>query len=124
MGLSCVIVDDNELFRQAARVLLEREGLTVAAMAASAAEALERTRALEPDIVLVDVRLGEEDGFELAGKLAEERHAVILISANAEIGYPERVSRSHAIGYLAKSELSAARIHALLTAPHPRQGRG
>jgi CheY-like chemotaxis protein len=65
--MRCVIVDDDEAFVQAARTLLEREGMTVTGSAGSGAEAVQRVRALRPDVVLIDIRLGEESGFEAAG---------------------------------------------------------
>jgi DNA-binding response OmpR family regulator len=59
-----LIVDDNQSFLEAARVLLEREGLTVAGVALTSAEALREAETLRPDIVLVDISLGEESGFD------------------------------------------------------------
>lgn len=73
VGLSCVIVDDNGPFRQAARMLIERAGVSVAATAATTAEALDRVRALEPDVVLVDVALGTENGGRPASMASEHR---------------------------------------------------
>lgn len=115
VGLSCVIVDDNGPFRQAARILLEREGVSVAATAATTAEALDRVRALEPDVVLVDIALGVENGLDLARKLTADSRLVILISANAD--YVALGQSSHAVGFLTKTELSAVRIRELLGIP-------
>jgi len=64
--LRSVIVDDNESFLEAARGLLEEEGLRVAGVASTPAGAFRQVQALDPDIVLVDVFLGEESGLELA----------------------------------------------------------
>src|SRR5258705_13147975 len=66
MPLRCLLVDDNEAFLEAAGGLLEREGLTVAGVASSTAEALQQARRLRPDVVLVDIGLGDESGFDLA----------------------------------------------------------
>ena len=85
MPLRCLLVDDNEAFLEAASVLLEREGLTVVGMASSIAEALRQARALRPDLILVDIGLGDESGFDLARLLAQAGRAdgadVILISS-------------------------------------------
>jgi CheY-like chemotaxis protein len=67
--LRCVILDDDEAFLTAARVLLARDGLAVAGVATSSVEAIECVGALRPDVVLVDIRLGQESGFDAAGGL-------------------------------------------------------
>ena len=65
-----LIVDDNAHFLEAARDLLEREGMTVVAVASTSAEALRRADELQPDVTLVDVDLGDDSGFDLARQLA------------------------------------------------------
>jgi DNA-binding NarL/FixJ family response regulator len=116
--LRCLIVDDNDAFRTAASVLLGREGITVVGMAANSAEALQKARALRPDVILVDIGLGEESGFDLAGRLAQNGNAggatVIMISARSGSDYAEQITASPAAGFLAKSELSATAIGRLL----------
>jgi DNA-binding NarL/FixJ family response regulator len=116
MPLRCLLVDDNDAFLETARLLLEREGLTVVGMASSIAEALQQARALRPDLILVDIGLGTESGFTLAGLLARDYEGtdVILISAGAEADYAELIAESPAAGFLAKSELSASRIGRIL----------
>jgi DNA-binding NarL/FixJ family response regulator len=69
-ALGVLIVDDNGLFLEAARDRLEHGGLRVVGVAANSAEALRRTEELRPEVVLVDVMLGSENGFELARRLA------------------------------------------------------
>src|SRR5437868_13145971 len=66
----CLLVDDNGAFIETACLLLAREGVVVAGIASSMAEALRQASALRPDVVLVDIALGDEDGFELARRLA------------------------------------------------------
>ena len=48
MPLCCLLVDDNDAFLEAARVLLEREGMQVAGVASNIAGALRQARALRP----------------------------------------------------------------------------
>ena len=118
MSLRCLLVDDNDAFLKVASVLLEREGVAVAGVASSAAEALRQARALRPDLILVDVGLGDESGFDLARLLARDSPGggaeVILISARAETDYVELIAESPAAGFLAKSELSARGIGRVL----------
>jgi DNA-binding NarL/FixJ family response regulator len=65
---------------------LAREGLTVAGVAATSADALRQAVTLRPYVVLVEVALGDESGFELARRLVADhaRGAVILISTRSE----------------------------------------
>jgi two-component system, NarL family, nitrate/nitrite response regulator NarL len=118
MLIRCLLVDDSDAFLEAARVLLEREGVTVAGVASDSAGALKQARALRPDVILVDIGLGEESGFDLARLLARDGQGggaeVILISAQAETDYAELIAESPAAGFLAKSELSAKGIDQIL----------
>ena len=124
MPLRCLLVDDNDAFLETARTLLERQGVQVAGVASNIAGALQQARALRPDVVLVDIGLGEESGFELARLLAADsqdgqdgqrgRADVILISAQAERDYIDLIAESPAAGFLHKPELSAQRIRQLL----------
>jgi CheY-like chemotaxis protein len=118
VSIRCVIVDDSDAFIKAASVLLQREGVTVAGVASDGAEALRLAGALRPDVVLVDIGLGEESGFDLARRLARDGQGggaeVILISARAEADYAELIAESPAAGFLVKSDLSAQAIGRLL----------
>ncbi len=67
--MRCLIVDDSAYFVDAARGLLERQGMTVVGVASTSAEALRRFEELRPDVTLVDLDLGGESGFELAEQL-------------------------------------------------------
>jgi DNA-binding NarL/FixJ family response regulator len=116
--LRCLLVDDSPGFLQAARRLLERQGVAVVGMASTAAEALQEAARLRPDVTLVDIQLGTESGFELARLLARGAPSlappVILISTHAEQDYAELIAVSPAVGFLAKPTLSAAAIRDLL----------
>ena len=54
----CLIVDDNPGFLDAARGLLQREGVAVVGTASTSAEAAQRVEQLRPDVALVDIDLG------------------------------------------------------------------
>jgi DNA-binding NarL/FixJ family response regulator len=116
--MRCLLVDDSVAFLDAASVLLQREGVTVVGTASNTVEALERTHALQPDVILVDIGLGDENGFDLAQLLSrDERDAkaeVILVSARAETDYADLIAESPAAGFLAKSDLSAKQICRIL----------
>jgi CheY-like chemotaxis protein len=124
MSLRLLIVDDNSQFLEAARDLLEREGITVVAVASSGGEALERVRALRPDVTLVDIDLGQESGFDLARQLTHAagaaRSPVVLISTYAEQDLRDLIEASPAVGFLSKLDLSGEAIHQLLGAADER----
>ena len=69
MSVTVLIVDDHPSFRATARLLLESEGFDVVGEAADGAAGLRDARALEPDLVLLDVQLPDIDGFEVAAQL-------------------------------------------------------
>lgn len=114
-----MIVDDSRRFADAARALLERQGLLVVGVAATGNEALELSRRLTPDVALVDVALGDESGFEVARRLmaAGEVSSVILISTHTEADYRDLIAESPALGFLQKTELSATAIRNLVHSP-------
>jgi two-component system nitrate/nitrite response regulator NarL len=117
MPARCLIVDDNGNFLQAARVLLERQGMTIAGVASTTDEALRQAQTLRPDVVLVDLMLGDESGFELARRLLDEGGrgaAVILISTHAEADVADLIAGTHAAGFVSKLELSAGAIERIL----------
>ncbi len=117
MSVRCLVVDDNRDFLLAARKILESGGITVVGAASSSAEALLQAKKSNPDIVLVDIVLGSESGFDLARKLTATTgppRAVILISTHGEEDFSELIAASPAIGFLPKWKLSARAIENLL----------
>jgi DNA-binding NarL/FixJ family response regulator len=109
--LRCVIVDDNSLFLEGAAELLRREGMDVVGVASSSAAAIRLVTELRPDVTLVDIDLGDEDGFALAQQLASASSNVILVSTHAEEDLAQLIERSPALGFIAKARLSAQAIH-------------
>jgi DNA-binding NarL/FixJ family response regulator len=114
MPIRSLIVDDNHSFLEAARALLEREGLTVAGVATTSDEALRKAETLRPDVALVDISLGEESGFDLARRLVDgdpdHETVVVLISTSAEADIIDLIAESPAAGFLPKADLSANAI--------------
>jgi two-component system, NarL family, nitrate/nitrite response regulator NarL len=132
MALRCLIVDDNMGFLRSARLLLEREGISVVAVASTGDEALRQAEELRPDVLLVDIDLGRESGFDVAGRLhsrpSTSRLDVILISTHAEEDFADLIATSPAVGFISKSNLSARAIRQLLDTDHghrpPTEPRG
>jgi DNA-binding NarL/FixJ family response regulator len=114
-ALRVLIVDDSRHFLQAARAALQQDGITVVGVASTSAEALKLAPDLEPDLILVDVDLGDESGLDLARQLAVQDVApVILISAYPASELAELIAGSPVLGFVSKSDLSAGAISQLL----------
>ena len=114
--MRCLIVDDSADFIDAARGLLECEGITVVGVASTSADALRSFEELRPDVTLVDINLGGESGFELAEQLhlAGGPSPVILISTHAAQDFADMIESSPAVGFLSKSALTCGAIHDLV----------
>jgi DNA-binding NarL/FixJ family response regulator len=113
----CLIVDDSPAFLEAASSLLSREGMAVVGVAGSASEALQQVDELRPQIVLVDIDLGGESGFEVTRRIAKAAPtSVILISTHSEDDFAELIAESPAAGFISKAQLSRHAIQDLLGA--------
>jgi CheY-like chemotaxis protein len=119
--MRCLIVDDSTDFAEAARHLLEHGGITVVGVASTSAEALRCFAEQQPDVTLVDINLGSENGFELADQLHRvglpAPSPVILISTHAEQDFADMIAASPAIGFLAKFALTPGAICDLMGGP-------
>jgi DNA-binding NarL/FixJ family response regulator len=117
MPPTVLIVDDHPSFRVTARALLEAEGFDVVGEAEDGETALEEAARLHPEVVLLDVQLPGIDGFEVAARLTSwngASPAVVLTSSRDATEFSGLVERSGARGFVAKAELSAAALTALL----------
>ena len=118
MSLRLLIVDDNAPFLVAATRALEADGLHVVGIASTTAEAMARQRELRPDVILVDVNLGAENGAELARLLTDPAmtgpNQVILISTYPVQDLVDLVEALPGVGFLSKAQLSGSAIRQLI----------
>ena len=116
--MRCLIVDDSAGFVDAARNLLECQGLSVVGVASGGGEALRLFEELRPDVTLVDINLGGESGFEIAEQLhrvgGSTPSPVILISTHAAQDFADMIESSPAVGFLSKSVLTGAAVRDLV----------
>ncbi|OZC56615.1 response regulator [Rhodococcus sp. RS1C4] len=116
---SCLIVDDSDAFCLSARRMLEATDVTVVGTASTLAQAVEIVLGARPDLVLVDIDLGDESGFDVVEAIAEagaeSRPSIILVSTHDEDDFADLVESSSAVGFLPKFDLSAESIRTLLT---------
>jgi DNA-binding NarL/FixJ family response regulator len=89
----------------------------------SGAQAIRQIGVVRPDVVLLDIHLGEESGFAVAHELhaawptagsSEDGARIILISTHSERDYGRLIETSPVLGFIAKSSLSAHAIREVL----------
>lgn len=110
------VVDDHPVFRDGTAAVLGREeDMDVVALGGSLDEALAIVNAADaPDVLILDVRLGEENGLKLLGR--HGRTAVIMFSAFDYPQYHHVALRSGAAGFVAKSVETRELINAVRAA--------
>jgi CheY-like chemotaxis protein len=108
MPTSVLIVDDDLVFGRAAAEMLADRGYCVLAHVTTAAEALAKCKKLDPDAVLLDVRLPDGDGVTLAERLRAglDRPRILLTSTDRKAVSPASLSQSGAAGFVPKAELA------------------
>ena len=106
MGRRTLVVDDHPLTRAALVGLLEQHGFPVVGEAGDGAEAIDRARELQPDIVLLDLSMPGMDGLEALPRVraaAPECEVVVLTASGTEENLLAAI-RAGAAGYLLKTE--------------------
>ena len=95
--------------------MLEASGFQVVGEAVDAASALEAVSRLRPDVVLLDVRLPDGSGLEVAARIAgPDGPVVVLVSTRGRRAYGDRVVACGAAGFIAKEDLTADAVLALV----------
>jgi DNA-binding NarL/FixJ family response regulator len=99
-----IIVDDHGIVRQGLRALMTRPGIEVVGEAESGAQAVEMAKELQPDVMLLDIRMKDGDGLQALPqiKAAAPRTSVIMLTTYANPGYLARAISGNASGYLSK----------------------
>lgn len=99
-----VIVDDHGIVRQGLRVLLTRPGIEVVGEVDSGNGAVEAARTLQPDVMLLDIRMKDGDGLQALPqiKAVSPCTSVIMLTTYANPGYLARAISNGASGYLSK----------------------
>jgi response regulator NasT len=98
-----LIAEDETIIRMDLRHLLEANGFEVCGEARDGAEAIALARELEPDVVLLDIRMPEVDGVECARRIYAERPvAIVMVTAHGDRRLVERALAAGAFAYLTK----------------------
>ncbi|NUT51284.1 MAG: response regulator transcription factor [Saccharothrix sp.] len=115
MSVSVMVVDDHPLWRDGVARDLSERGFEVVATAGDAASAVRIARAVRPDVVLMDLNLGETTGVEattiITGSLPGTR--VLVLSASGEHSDVLEAVKAGASGYLVKSASAEELVEAV-----------
>jgi DNA-binding NarL/FixJ family response regulator len=112
--LRLVLIEDHQALREGLELLLDREGCEVVGTAGTAGEGRELIERLDPDVALVDIRLGGESGIDLTRALidADPERRVVLYTGSSDVDLLISGLDSGARGYALKegtpSELTGA----------------
>jgi DNA-binding NarL/FixJ family response regulator len=102
-----VLVEDHPILRHGIRVLIDDEpDLSVCGEAEDPAQAMVALATLEPDLVILDIRLKDTNGLDLIKEVRTKhpRLPILVLSMYKESLYAERALRAGARGYIMKQE--------------------
>lgn len=114
-GMRILIVDDHSLLIEGLTALLESRGFQVVGAATSGKEGVEKALQLDPDLVLMDIRMPDWDGLTATRAIKARRPeiAIVILTTSAEDEDLFEAIKSGATGYLLKSTRGAAFVEAL-----------
>ena len=114
--IKVLIIDDHPVVRLGLRTMLEsEEHIVVTGTAGSVREALQEVQKIEPDVVLMDLRMPEMEGIEAIGELRRvaEKIRILVLTNYDEEDYIFRALKAGAMGYLLKNTPQEEIIHAV-----------
>ncbi len=119
-NMTILIVDDQPVFREVARALLERDGdFDVIAEASDGEGAIDMVGEIHPDVVIMDIQMSSMSGIEATRKILLEHPDanVVLTSMTAESEYSRLVTEIGALAFIAKRNLNALSLRSVLGGP-------
>jgi DNA-binding NarL/FixJ family response regulator len=111
-----VVADDHTIVREGLKQLLSGAGdLAVVGEAQNGHEVLERARALDFDVLLLDMSMPGKSGIELIKQVRAEKPKlrVLVLSMHEEVQYAVRAIKAGASGYLTKESATAQLVSAI-----------
>ncbi len=101
---SILIVEDEKIVAEDLKVTLEHLGYSVAGMASTGSDAIEKAKNAKPDLILMDINLkGDMDGIQAAKKISVQSSIpVVFLTAHANDDIIERAKNAQAFGYIVK----------------------
>jgi response regulator NasT len=101
-GLKVVVAEDEGLIRMDVVASLEEAGLVVVGQASDGEEAIALATELEPDLVVMDVKMPKLDGISAAEKISELKIPVVLLTAFSDAELVSRAAQAGAMAYVTK----------------------
>ncbi|MCR5437568.1 MAG: response regulator transcription factor [Treponema sp.] len=118
MEYSVIIIDDHPLFSRGLAQLIEtQKSYKVIGMAKDRMEAITLLNNTKPNLAIVDLNLGHEDGLELIKDILIQKPStkILVLSMHDERFYAERALKAGAKGYIMKAEAESQVINAINT---------
>jgi DNA-binding NarL/FixJ family response regulator len=115
MALRLVLIEDHQALREGLELLLGREGIEVLGTAGSADEGRQLVEEVDPDVALIDIRLGDDSGIDLTAKLidSDPERRIMLYTGSSEIETLVDGLDSGACGYALKDGTPRELVEAL-----------
>ena len=115
MPLQIILADDHIIVRQGLKAILEREGFKVVGEASNGHQAVERSRELRPDVVVLDLMMPLMNGIGAARGIAQENSKIktILLTMHSEDQYVLEALRAGIRGYVLKTRAAEELVQAI-----------
>lgn len=116
MTISVILVEDHQMVREALReVLIKESDIQVIGEAGDAQEALRQVGVLQPDVVVLDIRLPDLNGVEVTARLRDAggRAKVVALSAFSDKRFVAAMLRAGAAAYVSKSAAGTELVRAI-----------
>jgi len=116
-SISVLLVDDQPVFRNVVRTVLERDGACeVIGEATDGMHALEMMGKINPDVVVMDVQMGDMSGVEATRRiLARHPQAnIVLTSMGSDLEYPTLAREIGACGFVPKRNLNVSMLRSFV----------
>jgi DNA-binding NarL/FixJ family response regulator len=116
-SIRVLIADDHRLFAQALEAILATDDrIEVAGHARDGREAVELTRSLQPQVILMDIAMPIMDGFQATKQIISERPGtfVLMLTGSNARSDVDRARKSGAAGYVTKDRIAAELIDAII----------
>jgi two-component system NarL family response regulator len=117
MNIRVLLVEDHRMVREALRHVLSQEtGIDVIGEAGSAREALDLSKSLVPDVIVLDIGLPDLNGIEVAARLrlAKNSARIIALSARTDRRFVIEMLRVGASGYVPKAAAASELVRAVM----------